>query len=219
MSTENDTRGVGVTFWQRSGSGRTHSLWVYVRPVEARKSTYNGYTYYQWVIRELIRGGVGPMHGKAERGWTQLVDQKYPIQKPLELGPEFPVPDQTTIDALVAEALLFEKSNTDNPWRAGMHWYEAQKALVQRHEEKIAAIYRLFKQKYNRYGTPKGAFLVETNSGSAPRLRAGFDDEFTAREFVRIVFAHKLAQQATITSTADNRTQKIRRKKGKDYNT
>jgi len=214
MSTENNTKGVGVTFWRRSGSGRTHSLWVYVRPVEAHRSTYNGYVYYPWVIRELIRGGVGPMHGKADRGWTTLVNQRCPVQGPLELGPEFPVPDQATVDALVAEALLFEKNNTHDPCHS--RW-AVESVLLRRYEELIEGVYRLFKQKYDRYGTPKGAFIVETNSGSTPRLRAGFDDELKAREFVRVVFAHKLAQQATITSTANNHTQRIRRKKDKDY--
>lgn len=191
----------GICFWKRSCSGRTRSLWVYVKFAHHRQ--YDGKEC--WLVRELIRGGVGPMHGKALR---DVVVPEYLWNRRERLGE-----DEYTkeILLLIAEATSSEICATipGNAWE----WREDNRKVLQ---PKIDRLYQWFglKQKEQVYNIfRRKPFQVDTNSGNSVRLYAEFDDQNTAVSFIKEAFAMNLAQSAEIHDVSENVTRRYRKRK------
>lgn len=193
----------GICYWKRSCSGRTRSLWVYVKFAHHRQ--YDGKSC--WLVRELIRGGVGPMHGKALR---DVVVPEYVWNRRALLGE-----DEYTkeIYELISEATLNEVEALipGNRWE----WREYNRKCAQ---TKIDRLYHWFgiKQKDQVYNIfRRKNFQVDTNSGSDVRLYAEFDDQITAVNFIKQAFAMNLAQSAKLHDVSENVTNRYRKRKNK----
>jgi hypothetical protein len=191
----------GICYWKRSCSGRTRSLWVYVKFAHHRQ--YDGKSC--WLVRELIRGGVGPMHGKALR---DVVVPEYVWNRRALLGE-----DEYTkeIYELISEATLNEVEALIPGNRWGWH-AENRKDL----QPKIDRLYQRFgiKQKEQVYNIfRRKQFQVDTTSGNGVQLYAEFDDQITAVNFIKQAFAMNLAQSAKLYDVTANTTRHFRKRK------
>lgn len=202
-SYDNITGRVGMAFWKRSDSGRSRSLWVCVREVDCYKCSHTGLTYRRWLVRELIRGGVGPMHGKALRKcWTISWVKPWLLAESEYTG---------EIKALIDEAIGFEQGIKHVP--SGMNWYERANHSKQRYDTELRSVYKMFGLQYKVFSRKSNKFEVATSSGNGLKLFADFADELKARDFIKELFARKYAQHATLTDKFDGSVQKFRRKK------
>lgn len=191
----------GICYWKRSCSGRTRSLWVYVRFAHHRQ--YDGKEC--WLVRELIRGGIGPMHGKALR---DVVVPEY-LWRRRELLDDNEYTKE--IYDLIAEAMLNETCSAIPGAR--WEWREDNRKCLQ---PKIDRLYQLFgiKQKEHVYNIfRRKQFQVDTSSGNGVRLYAEFDDQITADNFIRGAFRMNLAQSAKIHDATKNVTSRYRKRK------
>lgn len=194
----------GIAFWKRSCTGRTRSLWVYVRLAYHRQ--YDGKAC--WLVRELIRGGVGPMHGKALR---DVVVPEYVWNRRELLGE-----DEYTkeIYELISEAMLNELGGQPFPGEYN-HW-ELRENTKKRLKPQIDYLYHshgINPKHPNNDRYSRKNFQVDTNAGNQVRLFASFDVESRAMDFIRLAFYMNLAQSAKLHNVTANTTRKFRKRK------
>jgi len=204
MTMHDKSAKAGMAFWKRSDSGRTQSIWVCIRELAPYES--NGVRYRQWLTREIIRGGMGPMHGKSLRRSTSVNNRRFLAES--EYTEE--------IAALISEAMAFESGNDHSP--SGSYWYERRRAVEAQHIEAVKSLYGSFGLRYPAQRARKGwNYAVNTSSGNGLSLHAEFTSDSMARDFIDMAFHARLAQHATITNKSDDSVQKFRRKKSKNY--
>lgn len=192
----------GIAFWKRSCTGRTRSLWVYVMVAYHRE--YDGKEC--WLVRELIRGGVGPMHGKALR---DVVVPEYVWNRRELLGESEYTKE---IYELISEAMLNELGGQPLPG-AWSHW-ELRENTKKRLKPQIDYLYHshgINPKHPNMYSRKN--FQVDTNAGHELRLYVGFDTEQEAISFIKQSFAMNLAQSAKLHNVTANTTRKFRKRK------